>query len=121
MRAWYRGRQAVRIIGDFKITQIPPGEAPLEIRQAWVGVCVPVIKRTERPIKLPVIGVISGERFGYTQGYQVPRDLAVANLEKHAPKAAEWWRKKRYTADSSETTYLVFPEDCGVMIPADEK
>jgi hypothetical protein len=86
------------------ITAVPPGEAPEEIRQAWVGLVLPVAEGESGPTELPGFGVLSGRpepfnclwrRFlGRTTtaiGYAVPADTAVAILERASPKAAAWW------------------------------
>ncbi len=87
-----------------RIVAIPPGEAPLGVREKWVGLCLPVAG-DRGPRDAYVSGVLSGPRnrflalasriFGHRSkqtGYAVYVRDAIGALEKAAPDAAAWWR-----------------------------
>ena len=87
-----------------RIVAIPSGEAPLWVREKWLGLCLPVADdRGSR--KAYVSGVLSGPRNRFIafawrflgklsrqSGYAVYVRDAVSELEKTAPDAAAWWK-----------------------------
>ena len=89
-----------------KIIVTPPGEAPYEIRRAWVGLVLPLSKTAKQnPQKRKTWGVLSGpkslgellkvlwyRRFQISYGYVVNVDDAIAILAESNPEAADWWR-----------------------------
>lgn len=77
--------------GRVKIVKIPRGEAPENIRAAWVGLELPCY---------PTAGYIDGVEFGFESGLVrqdsracviVPQKEALEVLEKSSPAAAKWW------------------------------
>ena len=103
----------------------PPGEAPEEVRAAWVGLRVPVTKKESRLVKgMPVVGVCSGpqgfwaqlwalvtRRVEYWNGYAIASAKCIELLHDHAPAAAAWWAQHapRYLKSKSR---FVFPAEC---------
>jgi hypothetical protein len=90
---------------DIRIISAPPGEAPEEVRAAWVGLVLPVlipearIFETVGVLSRPKtsLGLILARLFGRTKrqkGYIVSAHRAVEILAGHAPDAAKWWREK---------------------------
>jgi hypothetical protein len=75
-----------------QIVATPPGEAPEEIRAAWVGLKLPLSRASPQPRQLPVTGVASGRTCGYWRGYLVAGHRAVELLAMASPEAAAWWR-----------------------------
>jgi hypothetical protein len=89
-----------------RILTIPPGEAPLSVRMAWVGLDLPLDpRRVGRRLGL-VSGVVSTPRGWWqcvvsliTGGYMVKTGYAVNALEAvnllqaKDPVAAAWWRE----------------------------
>ena len=89
-----------------KIVALPPGEAPQEIREAWVGIVLPLVPRHLRPIGSRQFGVLSGPKtplmlkiagvFGlgkvHPKVYLVDARTALRLLAEHAPLAEAWWR-----------------------------
>jgi hypothetical protein len=89
-----------------RIIAVPPGEAPLEVRQAWVGLVLPIDERFGGlPVRVPVFGVrtaptsmlarmwamiTGGARL--VDGYVLDPQRCVDILEDHDRKAAMWWR-----------------------------
>jgi len=89
-----------------QIFSVPPGEAPLWVRQKWVGLELPIATKSGAPVKAGVFGVLSGPRNPFarffalltgqaqrTTGFIVDPRAAVAILEKTSPEAAAWWRQ----------------------------
>lgn len=89
-----------------RITAVPPGEAPAEIRAAWVGVRIPLPTLHRSPRQWKTAGVLSGPKTllsrvaalfsgqtGRSRGYAVSVIEALAALEEVRPEAARWWRE----------------------------
>jgi hypothetical protein len=75
-----------------KIVATPGGEAPLDVREAWVGLTLPLSDPT--PQTFEPMGVLTHTRQPPRVGYQVEGWRAVNVLAKKAPWAAAWWREK---------------------------
>jgi len=86
-----------------RIVRRPEGEAPEWVRDAWIGVEMPVL--VPEPVATFGFGVLTGPKnivldwiLGVTgrakpvSGYVVAADTAVASLMERSPAAAEWWR-----------------------------
>lgn len=93
-------RSYIRIVG------VPPGEAPEEVRRAWVGVRIPLPRFHARPKAWRTAGVLTGPRtlaarlaalwsgrLARSRGYAVSAVAAIAALEAEHPEAARWWRE----------------------------
>jgi hypothetical protein len=91
---------------SIRIVAVPSGEAPEEVRRAWVGLVLPLAFGEFGPRSIPVYGVLTGPQsylahlwrvvaFRSTNKlqYLVPVDAALEVLEETAPEAAAWWRK----------------------------
>ena len=89
-----------------RIVATPPGEAPREVREAWVGLDLPLAAGETGPRLVPASGVLSGPRTllgklfarltGQTRqewGYVVDAPQALMLLAAAAPWAARWWRE----------------------------
>lgn len=87
----------------FRIVAAPAGEAPQWVREAWVGLTLPLKETGLRT--LPSIGVLSGPKseLGWlwasltgaritTTGYLTRAAKAIEILSRTRPDAAEWWR-----------------------------
>jgi hypothetical protein len=92
-------------IRKIRIVQAPAGEAPLWVREAWVGIDLPVV-RGRGLRNYPSVGVLSGPKTlwqhiwwsirGRTtpaRGYLVRTAIAIELLSASAPAAADWWRE----------------------------
>jgi len=88
-----------------RIVATPPGEAPEEIRRAWVGVAIPLPAFHRRAKEWRTAGVLSGPRtllarlsarwsgsLERRSGFAVSVLEAIAALEAARPDAAAWWR-----------------------------
>jgi hypothetical protein len=88
VRAWRN-----RTVGHVRVVHTPPGEAPEDIRRAWVGVELPLNRRSLEPQPLPSVGVLSQQGILVAPGYFVEGRKAVAALADHDSAAADWWRQ----------------------------
>jgi hypothetical protein len=88
-----------------RIVKRPLGEAPEQIRNAWIGLVLPVVPSHPGVLEGRAFGVLSGPRswvarrlavlFGRgtrRRGYVVETTVAIGVLETAHPAAAEWWR-----------------------------
>jgi hypothetical protein len=88
-----------------RIIAVPPGEAPLWVREKWVGLELPLAQKSHAALSRPTDGVLSGPksalaglvgfllgRYSRTSGFVVPVLGALQVLEVASPEAANWWR-----------------------------
>ncbi|HEY7154683.1 MAG TPA: hypothetical protein VH575_12045 [Gemmataceae bacterium] len=89
-----------------RIIATPPGEAPEEVRQAWVGLELPLAAGETGPRTVSVGGVLTGARTFLERlfkllmgqrvlwhGYVINGPQALVLLAEKAPSAARWWRE----------------------------
>lgn len=80
-------------MAKIKIIKTPAGQAPDWVRDAWVGLEMP-IREDGQVVMGRLRGVLGGppdkENVG---GFHVDTGMAVKILEEKNPKAADWWRK----------------------------
>ena len=87
------------------MVSVPRGEAPLWVRQKWVGLELPLARPLTGPRTYFTSGVVSGPRSLWATllrlvlgrlrrraGFPVETTVAIAILERTAPDAAVWWR-----------------------------
>jgi hypothetical protein len=111
---WPRSSSGVRI----RIISPPPGEAPEEVRRAWVELELPLARGQGKPRPLNVVGVLTQRGSGATAGYIVDGRTAIRLLESHAPQAAQWWRENAPHVVASGYQ-LVFPAEVCERIERD--
>ena len=94
-----RSRRYIRIVNT------PPGEAPLWVREKWVGLELPLVHGDRGVRETYTSGVLTGPRNQFIaawrrllgrlprkSGYAVDAQEAFAILERTSPAAAAWWR-----------------------------
>lgn len=94
------GRQYIRIVST------PPGEAPLWVREKWVGLAFPLAGGDRGSRETYTSGVLTGPRnrliaiwwgllgrLPRKSGYAVDVREALGILDHTAPEAASWWRE----------------------------
>src|SRR4029450_1901344 len=109
-------------MASIRITSIPPGEAPVAVRSAWVGVELPL--KRKNPQRYLGSGVLSGPRSAIQTlihlftfrlkvhtGFVVPSLTAVEILERTQPTAARWWRENA-PHTMRPRRYFLFPPEC---------
>lgn len=86
-----------------KIVDVPAGEAPLHIREAWVGLVLPIVGR--KSFRVWTSGVLTGARTPWGRlwaalrgrwtkrdGFVVDAAAAIFLLAQVRPDAAQWWQ-----------------------------
>jgi hypothetical protein len=86
-----RAAKGAAVVGRIRIVALPPGEAPEEIRRAWIGVELPTASTWEGGPS-GVVGVLSNRAAGDCEGYAVDAE-AVSILAAKVPAAAAWWHR----------------------------
>jgi hypothetical protein len=101
-----RPRARIRIIG------LPPGEAPVWVRYAWMGLELPLIQGQVRSERLAAEQVLSHRPVAPPLSYAVDGRTAIEILASASPEAAAWWRQWA-PAVLAPGYQLVFPAaDC---------
>jgi hypothetical protein len=77
--------------GFVRIVAVPPGEAPEQVRRAWIGLELPVTRHTPDAGSSRVEGVLSSQAAYCADGYAVYGGEAVRILAIKDPMAAAWW------------------------------
>lgn len=99
-----------------RIVQVPPGEAPEEIRRAWVGLELPLLRGAAEPLPAVSVGVLSHQNSAVVPGYAVDGRLAMEALAGRSPEAAAWWQQN--APHVVEPGYrLLFPAEVCEMPP----
>ena len=106
-----------------RVINTPPGEAPEDVRAAWVGLELPLAVPGE--CARPTIGVVSHRKplfdklvllfTGKTKrhwGYLVDAARAVEILAARSPEAANWWREKAAQSIQPGKRFLFAAEAC---------
>ena len=80
-------------MSKIRITSVPTGEAPKHVRQAWVGVEIPL--HANQDFRCFERGVLGGKAdSANVGGYRVSPKAAIAALTAAGKTdAAEWWRR----------------------------
>ena len=93
-------------MASIRIIATPAGEAPLHVREAWVGLVLPLAPDRGGPRRVVrAFGVLSGPRTFLgtfwsrlrgnslrVDGYAVPILAALEVLGQSNPAAEQWWR-----------------------------
>ena len=114
-----------RVSAYLRVTAVPDGEAPLSVREKWVGLRLPLHPSAQDPRRARTFGVLSGPRRtmarlaalflgrsapGY--GYLVEAAAAVDVLRQQHPEAAAWWQANAPHM-LRPRSYFLFAESCG--------
>jgi len=110
-----------------RIIATPPGEAPLDVREAWVGLLLPLVDEDSEARASLTSGVLTGPKsflstLGWllrgrakrVNGYRVNALVAIGILEKHAPEAARWWQTHS-PSRSPNRLFMFHAEVCEIV------
>jgi hypothetical protein len=110
-----------------RIIAIPPGEAPLWVREKWIGLELP-LANTDSIVEVFTSGVLSGPRnrllaiiwgllgrLKVQSGYPVYVKEALGILEQTAPDAATWWRENVPRLQRPRRKFLFASAVCQVI------
>ena len=116
-----------QVLPGIEIVSTPLGDAPLKVRQAWIGLILPLHETSfAGPESIPGLSVFAAStgvqswfrwlfRRPYPEttftGYIVPSAEAIRILGESAPAAADWWRRNVPAFLHPEATFL-FDADC---------
>jgi hypothetical protein len=100
---WWLSRSTPK--ASVRIIAIPPGEAPLWVREKWIGLELPLLRWSSAETFI-AFGAVSGPRTWLAQiwemlrgrsqrvyGFTVDASRAVEILDRRSPEAAAWWRE----------------------------
>jgi hypothetical protein len=117
-----------RVSSFIRIVSVPPGEAPLWVREKWVGLELPLPYGDSGGRRAITSGVLSGPRnrlialwwalrgrLERKSGYAVDANEAVRTLEGTAPEAAAWWRQNVPRLQHRKRKFLFAPAVCEVV------
>jgi hypothetical protein len=109
---------------NIRIIAVPPGEAPVTVRKAWVGLTLPVGSDQDKRVWHSA-GVLSGPKswvarlgwlilgkFEKIDGYAVDASTAIAILAKSDPTAADWWETNAPRLLESGRKFVFHAEVC---------
>ncbi len=87
--------------GRIKFVNAPRGQAPLWVREAWVGLTVPCYPFISVPSGGGLRGVENGEVVPSYECALVLQKEAIDVLEQHNVTAAQWWRQNGFGSESA--------------------
>ena len=97
-----------------RIVAIPPGEAPAQIREQWVGLVLPLSPFHLSECQVQGFGVLSGDE-ETMMGYVIEIEDAIAPLARKSPTAAAWWRNHVPELFTEGSTLVFNMEVCELM------
>lgn len=100
-----------------RIVSTPPGDAPEEVRRAWIGVVLEGEAFRSKP-GWHVGGVLTGQEVENPSGFIVPVRDAIAALGILHSGAAAWWTKW-YETMIGVMDELVFTSSCYEVVEAE--
>lgn len=81
------------IMARINITEAPDGPAPNWRREAWKGLTLPIRRVCyQLPVAMDYEGNLRLWQSGDIPYYPVDKDVAIRELSKQNPEAAEWFR-----------------------------
>jgi hypothetical protein len=126
---WRRSKRTLKT--SVRIIAVPPGEAPLWVREKWVGLELPLLRWASAGTFIG-FGAVSGPRTWLAQiwallrggsqriyGFVVDASRAVDILDRASPEAAAWWRENAAEPVRPGRGLIFHAEACDV-VPDDE-
>lgn len=107
----------IPLLGIIEIVRVPVGEAPLEIREQWVGVQMSYLYFDPQNT-FP--GIITERRPDASyEAYVVLEKHAFAALKNFKRPALDWWEKKGFFEGSSHSRFSFRAEEIKVIKSTD--
>jgi hypothetical protein len=116
-------------MASVRVVRVPAGEAPEWVRQAWVGLELPLPDdMPSRPMYHPSQGVLTGAKTPLGQilsqllrprrtlGYSIEVLDAIAVLERSSPDAARWWREPVPRMMHSGDRFVFGADECEEVV-----
>jgi hypothetical protein len=113
---------------QIRIIATPPGEAPLAIREAWIGTQLPLADVDGRARTFRTAGVLTGPktflsaivtlllgRTNKVRGFRVHAPAAVEVLKLKDPNAARWWHEHAPQSLKPRRLFVFHAEVCEVI------
>ena len=88
-------------IGSIRFIKAPRGQAPLWVREAWVGLTIPCFPFIQIPQDGNLRGVEDGEAMPSYECVLASQKEALDALGQHNEAAAHWWRQNGFGSDSA--------------------
>lgn len=104
----------IRIIG------VPSGEAPDWVREAWVGLELPVADPRMITEDIIIVEVLTRQLSEIKPRYPVLVDDALECLERNSHVAAQWWHEL-YTRRGWSSEIFFFDSEVCVVVSDDPK
>jgi hypothetical protein len=105
----------------FRIVAPPPGEAPAEVRAAWVGCVLPLFATTDdEKVGRKAKGVVTGKKEKRPQGFTARVVDAIDALEEHNADAARWWRENTPDIIRPGKLFVFADRACQLLDDADD-
>jgi hypothetical protein len=122
---WWPGKLTSK--PSVRIIAVPPGEAPLWVREKWVGLELPLIRWLSART-FTGFGAVSRPRTWLTQlwallrgrservyGFSVDASRAVDILDRSSPEAAAWWRENAAELILPKRILIFHAEACEIV------
>ena len=98
--------------GVMRITSVPTGHAPIELRKKWIGVEVPLLE-VGIPTGLGRSALDSRKTIKPFRGFIVDQVEALTALRRKSPEAADWWQEMGFPIKGAQ---FLFNVGCGEVI-----
>lgn len=104
-----------------RITSIPPGEAPLWVREKWIGIVLEgeqylsspcIIAGDMGPVGVLTHDYVAGDR-DFREAFMTSSAYAIETLRLQEEDAAKWWDEN---FDKILIPTFIFPRECFVVI-----
>jgi hypothetical protein len=95
---------------SIRIIATPLGQAPLWVREQWVGLVIPLAEHTVSGIQMGV----NGGRPENQGGYTVNTPEAIQQLRKKSTEASNWWEQSMHLPSIPQ---LVFAQNVCELVP----
>lgn len=107
----------VQVPSRIRIINVPTGDAPLDIRKAWIGCEFDLVPRTCADVPELVRSVVRGE-ISKKSGFDALQMVALDALKAKSQAAYDWWRA--YGFPQASLAQFRFNTECAEVIGTTE-